>query len=274
LREYGKNKLLVCRIEKISFWFVERKHTNMMTEHSTFNQDGTHPTLAPLAPQRERSSRRFFLRSSLLGAAAVVPTTLIAACAKPPTPSSQTGVTPSATNQATALPAFRSLSESQQAFQEIMNNEDQHVAFLQSALKSAARPKPTFKNLSQKDLTSFATLSQAFENVGVGAYLMAAPAIKDKGILAAAGSILTIEARHAGFLDALLQKPLGPNGAFDKPMTQTDIVSAASPFIASLNGGPDPSAPLTSDTDILNFALLLEFLEAEFYNTNVPKLFA
>ena len=57
-------------------------------------------------------------------------------------------------------------------------------------------------------------------------------------------------------------------------MTQAAIVNAASPFIASLNGGPDPSAPLTSDTDILNFALLLEFLEAEFYNTNVPKLFA
>ena len=239
-----------------------------MTEHATFNQGGTHSTLAP---RRERSSRRFFLRSSLLGAAAVVPTTLIAACATPP---SQTGTPPSPTNPATAPLAFRSLSESQQAFQEIMNNENQHVTFLQSALKSAARPKPTFKNLSQKDLTSFATLSQAFENVGVGAYLMAAPAIKDKGILAAAGSILTVEARHAGFLDALLQKPLSPNGAFDKPMSQTDIVSAASPFIASLNGGPDPSAPLASDADILNFALLLEFLEAEFYNTNVPKLFA
>lgn len=241
----------------------------MIAEYSTGNQDEMYPVLTPKSQRRERSSRRFFLHRSLLGAAAVVPATLLTACGNLP---NQTGVTSS--NLATSLLAFRSLSESKQAFQEIMNNEGQHVAFLQSALKSAARPKPTFKNLSQKDLISFATLSQAFENVGVGAYLMAAPAIKDKGILAAAGSILTIEARHAGFLDALLQKPLGPNGAFDKPMTQAAIVNAASPFLASLNGGPDPSAPLTSDTDILNFALLLEFLEAEFYHTNVPKLFA
>jgi hypothetical protein len=45
------------------------------------------------------------------------------------------------------------------------------------------------------------------------------------------------------------------------------------PFIASLNGGPDPTKPLRNDTDILNFALLLEYLEASFYNANVPKFY-
>jgi len=107
----------------------------------------------------------------------------------------------------------------------------------------------------------------------VGAYLLAAPSISSKDYLKAAASILTIEARHAGFLDALASVALGPNGAFDKPIAQADIVTAVSPFIASLNGGPDPSGTLANDTDILNFALLLEFLEAAFYNTNVPKLY-
>jgi len=71
----------------------------------------------------------------------------------------------------------------------------------------------------------------------------------------------------------LLKQPISANGAFDKPLTQAEVVAAAGPFVANLNGGPDPSAPLKSDADILNFALLLEFLEADFYNTNVPKFF-
>lgn len=206
----------------------------------------------------------------------VVPSGLLAACGGASASGSASGhpTAPSGATQQTAQLALKSVSESKQAFTEIMSDENQHVSFLQSALKSAARPKPTFQKLKQTDLQSFAAIAQALENTGVGAYLMAAPAVKDQRILAAAGSILTIEARHAGFLDALLQKPLSANGAFDKPLTQAEIVSAASPFIASLNGGADPAAPLKSDVDILNFALLLEYLEAEFYATNVPVLFA
>lgn len=172
------------------------------------------------------------------------------------------------------LASLKAVGDNKAAFQEIQSDENAHVTFLTGALKSAARPKPTFQNLAQSDISSFAMVSKALENVGVGAYLMAAPAVSSKDILAAAGSILTIEARHAGFLDVLLGAPISANGAFDKPMTQADIVAAATPFIANLNGGPDPSKPLTNDVDILNFALLLEYLEAEFYNTNVPKFFS
>jgi hypothetical protein len=229
--------------------------------------------------------RRIFLRRSLAGAAIIVPTGLLAACGsstgnttnvaisatgQPTGPASQ--ATGASTGQASTL-VMQPTTSSKQAFTEIMNDEDQHVQYLQGALKSAARPKPTFQKLEQTDTQAFASMAQQLENVGVGAYLMAAPALTSKDTLLAAGSILTIEARHAGFLNALLQKPLSANGAFDKPMTQAEIVSAVSPFIANLNGGADPAAKLKNDEDILNFALLLEFLEAEFYKANVTKLF-
>ncbi len=229
-------------------------------------------------PLDEAPSRRAFLQRSLAGAALAVPVGgLLAACGATTTTGSASSPTMSTTPaMKTRTLALASLADSSAAFNEIMQDENEHVTFLQQALTKAGakpRPKPTFKGLEQADLQSFATLSQAFENVGVGAYLMAAPAISTRAYLAAAGSILTIEARHAGFLDALLSKPLSANGAFDKPLTQAEIVKAVSPFIASLNGGPDPSAMLKNDADILNFALLLEFLEAEFYNMNVPKFF-
>jgi len=53
------------------------------------------------------------------------------------------------------------------------------------------------------------------------------------------------------------------------PISHAEILKAASPFIESLNGGPDPADALDNDTVILNFALLLEHLEAEFYRVNV-----
>jgi hypothetical protein len=220
------------------------------------------------------SSRRSFLRRSAIAAAVVAPTGLLAACGQPLARASSTRTAAVAARaQSQSYAQIEPISSSGAQFMEIQSDENQHVSYLKSALGSSARPEPTFQGLDQSDINSFATLSRTFENLGVSAYLFAAPAISSKSNLAAAASILTVEARHAGFLDVLQNQPLSPNGAFDKPGTQSGIVSAVSPFISSLNGGPDPSAPLTNDTDILNFALLLEYLESSFYNINVPKFF-
>ncbi len=206
--------------------------------------------------EQQTSSRRGFLRTSLLGAAAAaVPASML--MTQPVGASSRKDFELAAAT----------------AFEEIKRDENAHVTYLKQALGSAARPKPTFQKLRQSDAHAFVELARTFENIGVGAYLMAAPAIGNKSILAAAGSILTIEARHAGYLNAFTGQQLSMNGAFDKPMSQADIVKAASPFIKSLNKGSDPSKPLKSDVDILNFALLLEYLEAEFYNLNVSRFY-
>jgi hypothetical protein len=199
------------------------------------------------------ASRRSFLTRSVASAAIIAPVAELLV-----------------TQTANAATLSAHVLSAEDAFHEIRKDEDTHVSFLKTALGSAARPKPTFKDLKQQYRANFINLAQTFENVGVGAYLMAAPAISDKGYLAAAGSILTIEARHAGYLNSLLGKPLSTNGSFDKPIAQSTIVSDVMPFIKSLNGGSDPSKPLKNDIDILNFALLLEYLEATFYDINVP----
>ncbi|HZO71230.1 MAG TPA: ferritin-like domain-containing protein [Ktedonobacteraceae bacterium] len=206
------------------------------------------------ASDERNVSRRTFLSASLISAV-VVPANLLVV------------------NTAQAAQRTAVALSPQQAFREIRDDEDAHVSFLKTALGSAARPMPSFKGLQQQNVDAFINLSQTFENVGVGAYLMAAPAISSKSTLAAAGSILTVEARHAGYLNGLRGAPLVPTGAFDKPIPQAQIVKDVMPFIASLNGGPDPTKPLRNDTDILNFALLLEYLEASFYNANVPKFY-
>ena len=222
-------------------------------------------------------SRRSLLRRAGVTAAVAVPAAIgfsqwsQAHAAKGVARVAASAVAPAQRVTASEQQIARAIMDSKSAFLEIQQDENAHVTYLQKALSSSARPKPTFKGLEQSSATAFVTLSRAFENTGVGAYLLGAGAITDKNNLAAAATILTIEARHSGFLDYISGQPLGPNGAFDKPIAQADIVTAVSPFIASLNGGPDPAGQLKSDTDILNFALLLEFLESEFYNINVPK---
>jgi Ferritin-like domain len=164
-------------------------------------------------------------------------------------------------------------------FNQIRADENAHVAFLLNALGAAARPKPTFQNLLQPDVMSFVRTSFVFENTGVGAYLGAAPILVNKGYLAAAGSILTIEARHAGFLGTVLDYTMDLFGqSFDVPAPLPTLLGNAAPYIASLNGGPplgfDPTNPgPQTDIDILNTALALEFLEAEYYNLNFPVYF-
>lgn len=168
-------------------------------------------------------------------------------------------------------------------FRDIRRHENAHVMGLLGVLGTNARPQPTFKNLAQSNLRNFYFVSQALENTGVGAYLGALPAISNKAYVAAAGSIALIEARHAGWLNTLVngritQNLLGQEQNFERPLTIGQVVNSASPFLASLNGGPpltfsttQPSA--ANDIAILNFALALEFLEAAFYNINVPPFF-
>lgn len=164
----------------------------------------------------------------------------------------------------------------------VRRHENDHVMALVAALGSAARPKPTFQGLLQPNLNSFLSVAQALENTGVGAYLGAAPFILDANYLAAAASIALIEARHAGFLNSLRSQPMtlnlsGSEASFEPALSAGEVGAAAGPFIANLNGGPPVTYSTTrstaNDVNILNYALALEYLEAEFYNINVPVFY-
>jgi hypothetical protein len=81
----------------------------------------------------------------------------------------------------------------------LASDEKQHVEALEGTIKKlGGKPvaKPTF-NFEYSGTSGFLKLAETFENVGVGAYNGAAPGIKSKEVLAAAGSIVQVEARHA-----------------------------------------------------------------------------
>lgn len=59
---------------------------------------------------------------------------------------------------------------------------------------------------------------------------LAAPAIKSKELLATAGSIVQVEARHAARVRLARNQPPAPN-AFDPTLTQRQVLKAVQPFI-------------------------------------------
>lgn len=112
----------------------------------------------------------------------------------------------------------------------VTTDENAHVAFLKKALgaKAAKEPKFDFKG-TNTNAEMFLKTAQVLENTGVHAYLGQVLNIKTPAYVAAAGSILTIEARHASVI-GLLNDPSGasiaPDGPFDKPLTAAAVLKA------------------------------------------------
>jgi len=108
----------------------------------------------------------------------------------------------------------------------VAQHEAAHVAFLKSALGSAAVKTPSFDfKGTTTDQAKFMATAQVLEDTGVAAYLGQAGNIKSKKILGAAGSILAVEARHAGWVRDL-NDASGAPAAFQGSKTKAQILSA------------------------------------------------
>ncbi len=98
--------------------------------------------------------------------------------------------------------AGKKLSGETQRFAGVVaNHENSHVLFLKKVLgpKAVAKPKFDFKGTTM-DMAKFQATADVLENTGVHAYLGQVGNIKSKAVLAGAGSILPVEARHAAWI--------------------------------------------------------------------------
>jgi hypothetical protein len=121
----------------------------------------------------------------------------------------------------------------------LRDDEADHVLFLRKALGSAAVQKPAINldalGFGFGSVAQFLTLAAIFEDVGVSAYLGAAPLIQSKTYLDVAARILATEAQHAGAIRTLsIQKGIGR-----KPLDSVDV-------------SPNPGHPFDVDSTALS----------------------
>ncbi|MGN6258530.1 MAG: ferritin-like domain-containing protein [Solirubrobacterales bacterium] len=115
----------------------------------------------------------------------------------------------------------------------LAKDEQQHVEALEGTIRKlggtpVAEPKFDF---AYSGTSGFLKLAQSFEDTGVSAYNGAAPMIKSKEVLTAAGSIVQVEARHAAAIR--LQNGAEPSPqAFDPPLDEAKVLKAVEPFLA------------------------------------------
>ena len=124
-------------------------------------------------------------------------------------------------------------------FRTIGQHETAHVKLLQGVLGSAAVSQPAVDFTAGgmyadvfENFDTFLTLSQTFEDLGVAAYKgQAGNLMGSNQVLTVALQIHSVEARHASEVRRIGLK-LGWDGAFDKPMSKSAVLAAATPFLA------------------------------------------
>jgi len=124
-------------------------------------------------------------------------------------------------------------SEDYERLGTIRDHEETHVETLSEIISSlGGTPVSECEyDFSYGEFADFLSLAAVFENTGVGAYLGQLTRINSAEYALAAGTIATVEARHAAYLNIL--NDLTFSEAFDEPLNMSVVLSAVSPFIVS-----------------------------------------
>ncbi|TVY78481.1 Protein rds1 [Lachnellula suecica] len=120
----------------------------------------------------------------------------------------------------------------------IQGTEQAHVTTLMSAVAGAGTQPvaPCTYNFGLTNAASMIATASVLENVGVSAYLGAAPLLKSTAILSVAAQIVTIEARHQTFIRVASNAAAIPS-PFDTPLGVRNVFTLAAGFISSCPTG-------------------------------------
>lgn len=128
--------------------------------------------------------------------------------------------------QAVANAAYGDSADLKKFAETVAGHEAAHVKFLKGALKSAAIKSPKFDfGAAVTDKATFAATAQVLEDTGVSAYLGQVGNVLQIPVLKAAGTIATVEARHAAWIRFINGDTPAPAG-FDTAKSEKAILKA------------------------------------------------
>ena len=124
------------------------------------------------------------------------------------------------------------------ALKAVGGTEATHVTQLMTAISQAgSQPvQPCQYNFNFDTAANMVGTARVLEAVGISAYLGAAPLVQNPAVLSAAGSIVTVEARHQTFIRSASNAVPVPN-AFDSALGPRAVFTLAAPFIQSCPQG-------------------------------------
>ena len=129
--------------------------------------------------------------------------------------------------QADEMGTIASMSEAKRSWARTLGaHERAHVKIIKQVLGSKAEGRPSFDfGKANETDAAFTRTAVAMEDLTVALLSGVTPHVRDKGLVSALFSLLTVEARHAAWARHIVASTPAPR-AFDEPMTLHQVQGA------------------------------------------------